>query len=212
MIMAGALAAAPAPAHAASKTVAIPKPTEAFYINDGAGVLSASTEDLILRNSVQLQKVSGAQIVVVTVASLNGRVLEDYSLEILRSWGIGDAKKNNGVLLLLALNERKSRIEVGYGLEGRLPDGKTGRIQDEYMISYFKEGNYDEGIRNGYLALLQEVAAEYGLDPAQFDQELPFPYIPDPELPLKNIGMGLLVLLFFLFDWIFLRGTITRLL
>jgi uncharacterized protein len=175
-------------------------------------VLSASTEDLILRNSVQLQKASGAQIVVVTVASLQGRPLEQYSLDILRGWGIGDEKKNNGVLLLVAVNDRKSRIEVGYGLEGRLPDGKTGRIQDDFMLPYFKEGKYDEGIRNGYLALLAEVAAEYGLDPASFDGKLPVAYPGNGEFPLKNIGIGILILLFFLFDWIFLRGSISRML
>ena len=66
-------------------------------------------------------------------------------------------KKNNGVLMLLSIQDRKSRIEVGYGLEGALNDAKTGRIQDNYMIPYFKEDNWHDGIKNGYNAILSEV-------------------------------------------------------
>ena len=87
--------------------------------------------------------------------------LLEYSTNLFRQFGIGDKEKNNGLLILIALEERKSRIEVGYGLEGVLPDGKTGRIQDEYMIPYFKDNNFDEGILNGYKALFKEVANEY---------------------------------------------------
>ena len=68
------------------------------------------------------------------------------------------------MLLLLALEEREFRIEVGYGLEGALNDAKTGRIQDDYIIPYLKDDNWDEGIRNGYSKILQEVSNEYGVD------------------------------------------------
>ena len=76
--------------------------------------------------------------------------IEDYALELGRNYGIGNKTKNNGLIILVALSERKSRIEVGYGLEGILPDGKTGRIQDEYMIPRFKDGEYSKGIIDGY--------------------------------------------------------------
>ena len=79
-----------------------------------------------------LEKQTGAQIVVVTVQNLEGQSLEEYATELFRNYGIGDKEKNNGVLLLCAYEERQFRIEVGYGLEGTLTDGKTGRIQDEY--------------------------------------------------------------------------------
>jgi len=151
----------------------IPTKTNDFYVNDYAGVMSESTKQLIMQNSTVLQQKTGAQIVVVIVKSLEGNVLEEYSLNILRSWGIGDKKLNNGVLILLSVNDKKSRIEVGYGLEGCLPDGKTGRIQDEYMLPYFKVSKYDEGIKNGYLAVLKEVAAEYSLDKSLLEQTAP---------------------------------------
>ncbi len=140
------------------------EPTQEFYINDYANILSEETEEYIQTNSVSLANATTAQIVVVTVPSLNGVSLEEYSTNLFRQFGIGDKEKNNGLLILIALEERKSRIEVGYGLEGVLPDGKTGRIQDEYMIPYFKDNNFDEGILNGYKALFKEVANEYNYD------------------------------------------------
>ncbi len=191
----------------------VPTPTNEFYVNDFAGVLSEPTEQLIMQNSVGLQQKTGAQIVVVTIDSLDDNVLEDYSLNILRSWGIGDEKADNGVLLLLAVNDRKSRIEVGYGLEGPLPDGKTGRIQDEYMLPYFKVENYDEGIKNGYLAVLQEVAAEYSLDMSTLEQ--PYPQVTSDEQvdslsPLAKIIIGIFVVLLLIVDWTLFGGRITR--
>ena len=142
----------------------IPQPDRNFYCLDNAGMLSPETEAAILNASQSLQQKTGAQIVVVTVPTLGEDVvLEEYSLEILRQWGIGDKEKNNGVLLLIAQEERKSRIEIGYGLEGALPDAKTGRIQDEYLLPYFKDGQFDTGVIKTYNALLKEVCAEYDI-------------------------------------------------
>ena len=157
----------------AVSTAGLPAPTSNFYVNDGANVISDATEQLIVKDSAVLAEKTGAQIVVLTVPSLNGQVLETFTLNVLRTWGIGDRTKNNGVLIFLSTGDRKSRIEVGYGLEGRLPDGKTGRIQDTYMLPYYSSDNYDEGIRNGYLAVLNEVAAEYGIDVATIEQAKP---------------------------------------
>ena len=117
---------------------ALVKPSSKFYVNDYANVLSDEVEEYIFNNSVKLYDETTSQIVVVTVPNLEGEKLESYATELFRSFGIGDKEKNNGILLLLALDERQSRIEVGYGLEGVLTDGKTGRIQDEYMIPYYK--------------------------------------------------------------------------
>ena len=106
------------------------EPTNNFYINDYANILSSETEKYILEKSSTLANKTNAQIVVVTIPSLNGASLEEYATTLFRKFGIGDKKENNGLLLLLALEERQMRIEVGYGLEGILPDGKTGRFQD----------------------------------------------------------------------------------
>ncbi|NPV92966.1 MAG: TPM domain-containing protein [Firmicutes bacterium] len=145
-------------AHAASS---LPQPTAEFYVLDETGVLSAQTKSQIVSVSKQLAAKTKAQIVVVTLKDSREMALEDLGLGILRDWGVGDKQLNNGVVMLVIPNERKSRIEVGYGLEGALPDGKTGRIQDEYMLPYFRQGDYDKGILNGFLALAQETAKEY---------------------------------------------------
>ncbi len=189
----------------------IPDPTNEFFVNDFAGVIGNSDEQAIQLAAVQLQEATTAQVVVVTIQSLEGEPLEDYAYQLFKQWGIGTAEQNNGVLILVAIDDRQSRIEVGYGLEGALPDGKTGRIQDEYMIPYFKEDDYGSGIRNGFLAIVQEVYDEYGIEPGNLD-------MPDTA-PVRgntsdsDIAKGILfiiIIIVLLIDWIFLRGRITR--
>lgn len=147
-----------------TKVMAMVSPTSDFYVNDYANLLNTETKEYIISTNKSLYSQTGAQIVVVTVPSLAGDSLEDYATTLFRNFGIGDKNKNNGVLLLLALEERKFRVEVGYGLEGVLPDGKTGRIQDEYIIPYLKQDNWNEGIKNGYNAILEVVANEYNVE------------------------------------------------
>ena len=136
---------------------AIVSPTSNFYVNDYANILSSETEQYIMDRSVALNNVDGTQIVVVTVKNLEGMSIEDYSLKVARSFGIGSAEKDNGLLILLALEEREIRTEIGTGLEGIIPDGKSGRFQDEYMVPYLKDNNWDEGIKNGYDAYYKEI-------------------------------------------------------
>lgn len=148
----------------ASAAVDLLRPDNHFYCLDQAGMLSKESKSAIINTSQKLQEKTSVQIVVVTVPTIGkDTVLEDYSLALFRQWGIGDKEKNNGVLLLIAQKERKSRIEVGYGLEGVLPDGKTGRIQDENLLPFFREGKYDAGIINSYNALLKEISQEYNI-------------------------------------------------
>lgn len=140
-----------------------PKPPANFYCLDEAGILGDATEQAVVNTSRALQSQTGAQIVVLTVKTLEDAPVQDYALQVFRDWGIGDKTKNNGVLILIAMKERKSRIEIGYGLEGALPDAKTGRIMDDNLIPYFAQGKYDEGIINTYNALLAEINKEYGV-------------------------------------------------
>ena len=153
--------------------LAMEKPTERFYVNDFADVLSDETEQYIFDESVKLKNATSAQIVVVTVPNLEGKSVEEYSTELFRSYGIGDKEKNNGVLLLVSVGDRKLRIEVGYGLEGALPDAKAGRIRDNYLTPYLKDDKWDEGILNGYKAIFQVVAEEYNYDGAVATPEEP---------------------------------------
>lgn len=146
------------------KVNAIVEPTRDFYVNDYANILSSELEDYIIDKSARLANADGTQIVVVTVKNLEGLSLEDYSIQLARKFGIGDASKNNGLLLLLALEEREFRVEVGYGLEGILPDGKTGRFQDKYIIPYLRENDWDNGVKNGYDAFYTEIVTTNNLD------------------------------------------------
>lgn len=144
--------------------VAVISPTRDFYVNDFAGVLSKETKDYILNNSATLSSKTTAQIVVATVPSLDGENVDQYSLNLIRNWKIGDTNKNNGVLILLAIKEREVKIEVGYGLEGRINDAKAGRFLDEYGVPSFKKNEWDKGIKNLYSALLAEVYEEYDME------------------------------------------------
>ena len=143
---------------------AVVSPTNEFYVNDYSNLLSRETKDYIIETNKKLHSSTGAQIVVVTIDSLQGQTLEIYATQLFREFGIGDKQKNNGVLLLLARKERKFKIEVGYGLEGILTDAKTGRIQDEYIIPYLKNDNWNDGIKNGFNAILEEVTNEYNIN------------------------------------------------
>ena len=152
----------PAPA-GELKIPARPASSAGIYVKDEAEVLSAPAEQYLQSLGRQLDQKTTAQLVVVTVKSLNGAPLEDYSLQILRTWGIGSKEKNNGVLLLISTGDRKSRVEVGYGLEGALTDSITGQIQDQFMIPYFKENKYEEGIIRGYEELARRIGREYNV-------------------------------------------------
>lgn len=145
------------------KSLAVVSPTQDFFVNDYAGVLTEETKKYIIQTNVELQEKTGAQIVVVTVTSLDGKSIEEYATELFRKFGIGASEQNNGVLLLCSTGERKLRIEVGYGLEGRITDGKAGMIRDKYITPYLKNNNYDEGIKNGFSALLDEITNEYDI-------------------------------------------------
>ncbi len=143
----------------------IPEPTKDFFVNDFANVISESDRRTMQNQGEKLYKSCKAQVVVATVSSLGGSDLETYSLNMAREWGIGDKESNSGVLLLLAVSERKVRIEVGYGLEGALPDSKTGRILDTYGMDYFKKNEFSKGLAAVYNSLVNEVYIEYGMEP-----------------------------------------------
>lgn len=138
-------------------------PVAVGYVNDFAGIISDREEvqlDAIIR---EVKAKTGAEIAVVTLKSLDGYPVEDVALTIGREWGVGQKGKDNGVVVLVAPNERKVRIEVGYGLEGYITDGHAGRIIDEYMIPYFKQGNYEQGIVSGTFAAAGAIAKGYGV-------------------------------------------------
>jgi len=158
----------------ASHGATLPSPTAAFYVNDFANILSSDTEQYIIRAAAALEQKTTAQVVVVTTNDIGDTAIEQYATDLFRKWGIGSKKDDNGLLILIDMQNRQTRVEVGYGLEGALPDGKTALIQTNYMNPFFKENDFDQGIRNGFSAFLQEIYKEYNIDPAEIsDIETP---------------------------------------
>ncbi len=118
-------------------------------IVDQANIIPAATRAAILPKLVDLETKSGIQLVVATVASLEGEEIEPYANELFRSWKLGEKTKNNGVLLLVAPKEHRVRIEVGYGLEGTLTDALSNIIITNAMLPRFKTGDYGGGVSRG---------------------------------------------------------------
>ena len=116
---------------------------------DQANIIQSDTRAAVEQKSADLEEKSGIQLVVATVNSLEGQEIEPYANELFRKWALGEKKKNNGVLLLVAPNERRVRIEVGYGLEGTLTDALSKVIISNAMTPRFKAGNFSEGISRG---------------------------------------------------------------
>lgn len=133
------------------------------FIADNANIISSSNETALNQILLELQTKTKADVAVVTLNSLDGRPIEDVSLEIARRYKLGDKQLNNGALILVAPYDRKARIETGYGLEGIMNDSKAGRILDDYMIPYFKKEDYETGIIQGTLAFAYETAEGYGV-------------------------------------------------
>jgi uncharacterized protein len=127
---------------------------------DEAGVLDPSTEKLITDKLAAVEAKSGDQIVVATLKSLQGTSLEDFGVQLGRFWGIGQKDKNNGAILIVLPNERKVRIEVGYGLEGALTDAVTRLIIQNAILPRFKVGDFQGGITRGVDDIIQVVSGD----------------------------------------------------
>ena len=127
---------------------------DSFYAQDNAGILSSQTKDYINKLGRELREKTKAQIVVVTINTLDNTPISEYANALFRKYKLGDAKLNNGCLLLIAAKDHKLRIEVGYGLEGCLTDGYTGSIRDKYLVPAFKKNSYNKGVIDAYNQLV----------------------------------------------------------
>lgn len=163
-----------------------PTPTDKFFVNDFAGVMNDTDIDTIYTKGAALNDATTAQAVVVTVDSLNGIEPAEYALELGRQWGVGTEEKDNGVVILLSEGDREIYIAVGYGLEGALPDSKTGRIIDTYGISYFSNDNFSAGLVSVYNAVVNEIYIEYGITPAE--NYVPVDLLPSTQNDTSSAG------------------------
>ena len=163
LLMIAAIFACDSPAADAAGEL-LPKPAQREYVVDTAGIVSAEDRAQIEKIGEELREKTKAEIVVVTVHTLDGADIESYANKLFRSWGIGDANQSNGVLLLIAKDDRKFRIEVGYGLEGEITDGRSGEILDK-MKPYFRDEKYSEGVLNAYQKLAAYAYRAAGVAP-----------------------------------------------
>ena len=151
----------------ASPAFAQTLPKATGRVNDFAGVIDPATEADLDRRLDSIEQKTSSEIAVATIASLDGMSVEDYANRLFKAWGVGQAKQDNGVLVLIAPNDREMRIEVGYGLEGVLPDGLAGQVIREDFTPRFRENDYAGGIRNGVNRLADIVERHEVLTPEE---------------------------------------------
>jgi uncharacterized protein len=179
------------------------------YVNDFANVLSASAKQKLTALCSEVDSKAGAQIAVVTVSSLEGQEIEDYSIALATQWGIGPKDKSRGVLILFAPTEHKYRFEVGYGLEEILPDGKVGGFGRE-AVPLLRQNNYDAAVLLMAQRVASVIAADKGVTLDAFSGVAP----PPPETNRGSVHSGLsfqeivfgIFVLFFIFRLIFGRS------
>lgn len=148
-----------------SKTYAsIPSPTDNYYL-DKLNLLDEPTKKNINKTNKQLEDKTGSQVVVMTLPNPDDLEGNYYGTEIFNAWKIGDQEKDNGVLVLLLMSKQKGHNQIniitGYGIEGRLNDGKIGRIIDNFMLDRLRDGAYSQALNEGFNAVVGEIAAEY---------------------------------------------------
>ena len=134
-------------------------------VNDYAGVIDASHAQTMENLSREVLQKTGTSIVVAVMPSIGDNDVRDYTNSLYQAWGIGEKGKDKGVLIFLALKERKIRIETGYGVEGILPDGLVGEIIDQYMAPHLKQGQYGQGLTNGVVAVASVIAKDARVEP-----------------------------------------------
>ena len=145
-----------------AQAMSYPTPTSSKYLNDYAGVVDKNSSKQIIALGNELENKTGAEAVIVTINSLEGIPIEDYANGLFRKWGIGQGSKDNGLLIVLVIKDKAWRVEVGRGLEGRLPDALTNRVMVELGKADFVSGEYGQGLVKTYSVFCDEIAAEYG--------------------------------------------------
>lgn len=134
------------------------------YVVDLAGVIAAAAEHQLNDRLQALERQTTIQMVVLTLTSLEGQNIEDFSIRTVEKWKLGQKGKDNGILLTIAVKDRKYRIEVGYGLESVLPDSLVGSIGRERLVPYLRQGDYNSAVLNGVTAIIGAVSSGSGTE------------------------------------------------
>lgn len=144
-----------------SVSVLLPKPSYDFYVYDEVGILDNHSKNYIIEVNNELYKKTGAQVVVAITNNLENLDINTYATELFEEWKIGGKQYDNGLLMLIVPDNREIWIEVGYGLEGPLPDGRIKRIIEDKIIPSFRDQNYSNGIISGFEEILDYIENEY---------------------------------------------------
>ncbi|XUU60448.1 TPM domain-containing protein [Erythrobacter sp. HA6-11] len=150
LVLAGACAAEPPPEAEAHLELT-------GRVVDAADIFEPQFEAELTQTLAELEEDTLIQLVVATTPSLEGHDIADYSRELGNAWGIGDAERNDGLLMLVAPNERKVRIAVGFGLESVVTNTEASAIIEELILPHFRESNYETGVAAGVEGLIEEV-------------------------------------------------------
>ncbi len=134
------------------------------YVVDLAGVIDAGATARLNALLQELEQKTTAQVLVLTVQSLDGEEIRSFGLRMAEKWKLGQKGKDNGVLIVVAVKDRKYRLEVGYGLESILPDSLVGSIGREYMVPYFRQNDYGAGVYAAALTVAQTIASSEGVE------------------------------------------------
>jgi uncharacterized protein len=180
-------------------------------IVDQANVIPAAIRNAVEPKLAELEAKSGIQLVVATVASLGGEEIEPYANQLFRTWKLGEKAKNNGVLLLVAPNQRKVRIEVGYGLEGTLTDALSKVIIVNAIAPRFKAGDFGDGVSRGVddiITVLTTDSSEWQQRPSLRLDHQPSPDFGDWILIALLIGLVTLLVVSPGFRWFFVTGQV----
>jgi uncharacterized protein len=167
------------------------------YVNDFAGVLSAQAKEKLTALCAEVDQKAKAQIAAVTVSSLEGEPVEQFSIDLATAWGVGPKQSARGILILVAPNDRKYRIEVGYGLEPILPDGKVGGFGRE-AVPFFRQNDYSSAVLLITGRIASVIASDQGVTLDSLSGFLP----PPPQLQNRpyrpSIPVWIILLAFFL--------------
>ena len=159
---------------AATQAAAQDLPEPSGFVNDFAGVIDAGDEQRMTALAEAVQEATGAEIAVAVVDSVEAfGTVEEYSIRLASAWGVGGAEDDSGVLFVLALEERQVRIEVGYGIEGAIPDGRAGEILDTAVLPPLRQGNYGAGLYAGMQQVAGIMAEEYDVDLSEYGAAAP---------------------------------------
>ncbi|MBA4348597.1 MAG: hypothetical protein C0415_01215 [Thermodesulfovibrio sp.] len=134
------------------------------YVVDLAGIIRDDVKMQLNAYLRELEQKTTAQMVILTIKSLDGESIEDFSIRTAEKWKLGQKGKDNGVLITIALNDKKYRLEIGYGLEEILPDSMVGSIGRDYLVPHFRKGDYSAGILNAALVIIGTISKKEGVE------------------------------------------------